>query len=76
MLSYLSSLLSRYLPTFEFPQFRKDVAQLSIARKALRSVLLHIDIEPGQTNVDTLLEMLDYFYEHPNIYKEMMHDSI
>ena len=76
MLLYLSSQLSRLTPTFEFPQFRKDVAQLSIARKALRGVLLLIDIEPGQTNVDTLLEMLDYFYDNPHIYKEMIHDSI
>ena len=76
MLWFLSSPLLRCLPTFEFPQFRKDVAQLSIARKALRSVLLLIDIEPGQTNVDTLLTMLDYFYDNPHIYKEMIHDSI
>jgi hypothetical protein len=47
-----------------------------MARKALRGVLLHIDIEPGQTNVATFLELLDYFYEHQHIYKEILHDSI
>ena len=76
MLSYLSSPLSRLTPTFEFPQFRKDVAQLSIARKALRGVLLHIDIGPGLTTVDTLLTLLDHFYEYPDDYKELIHDSI
>ena len=47
-----------------------------MARKALRGVLLHIDIEPGQTNVDTLLALLDHFYEYPEDYKEIIHDSI
>jgi len=47
-----------------------------MARKALRSVLLHIDIEPGETTVDVLIAMLDHFYEYPYEYKEMLHDSI
>ena len=63
-------------PSFEFPQFRKDVAHLSMARRSLRAVLLHIDLEPGQTNVDTLLALLDHFYEYPDEYKEIIHDSI
>ena len=64
------------MPTFEFPQFRKDLAQLSMARKALRGVLLHIDIEPGETTVDVLISMLDHFYEYPYEYKEILHASI
>ena len=76
MLSYLSSLLSRYLPTFEFPQFRKDLGQLSMARRSLRGVLLHIDLDPAETNVDTLLTMLDHFHEYPEDYKEIIYDSI
>ena len=47
-----------------------------MARRALRAVLLHIDIEPGQTNVDTLLALLDHFYQYPDEYKEIIHDSI
>ena len=47
-----------------------------MARKALRGVLLHIDIEPGATTVDTLITMLDHFYEYPDDYKEIIHDSI
>ncbi len=74
MLSLL--ITQRYLPTFEFPQFRKDYGQLSIARRSLRGVLLHIDIEPGQTNVDTLLTMLDHFYEYPDDYREIIYDKI
>ena len=64
------------LPTFEFPQFRKDVGQLSMARRSLRAVLLHIDIDPALTNVDTLLELIDHFYEYPEDYREILHDSI
>jgi hypothetical protein len=47
-----------------------------MARRALRAVLLHIDIDPGQTNVDTLLELIDHFYEYPEDYREILHDSI
>ena len=47
-----------------------------MARRSLRSVLLHLDIDPGQTNVDTLLALLDHFYEYPDDYKEIIHDSI
>ena len=64
------------MPTFEFPQFRKDLGQLSMARRALRGVLLHIDIEPGLTTVDTLLTMLDHFHEYPEDYREIIYDTI
>ena len=69
-------LLTRYLPTFEFPQFRKDVGQLSLARRLLRGVLLHIDIDPAATTVDTLITLLDHFHEYPEDYKEIIYDSI
>lgn len=62
--------------TFDPPQFRKDYAQLSIARRALRGVLFNLDLEPGQTQVDTLLAMIDHFYDHPHSYKEILYDSI
>ena len=65
-----------FLPTFEFPQFRKDLAQLSMARKALRGVLLTLDIDAGETTIETFIAMLDHFYEYPNEYKEILHDSI
>jgi hypothetical protein len=62
--------------TFDPPQFRKDYAQLAIARRALRGVLFNLDLEPGQTQVDTLLSMIDHFYDHPETYKEIIYDSI
>ena len=75
-MSLLTTLLKRYLPTFEFPQFRKDVGQLSLARRLLRGVLLHIDIDPAATTVDTLIALLDHFHEYPEEYKEIIYDSI
>ncbi len=70
--------LTRYLPTFDllFPQFRKDLGQLSMARRSLRGVLLHIDLNPAETNVDTLLTLLDHFYQNPDDYREIIYDSI
>lgn len=47
-----------------------------MARRSLRGVLLTLDIDPGQTNVDTLLELIDHFYEYPDDYREILHDSI
>jgi hypothetical protein len=47
-----------------------------MARRSLRGVLLHIDLEPAETTVDTLLTMLDHFYEYPDEYKEIIYDSI
>jgi len=47
-----------------------------MARRSLRAVLLHIDIDPALTNVDTLLELIDHFYEYPEDYREILHDSI
>ena len=47
-----------------------------MARRSIRGVLLHIDFEPGETTVDTLLAMLDHFYEYPDDYKELIYDSI
>ena len=64
------------MPTFEFPQFRRDVVQLGMARRALRSVLVALDVETEYTTVDSLLTLLDYFHEHPTEYKEIIYDSI
>ena len=47
-----------------------------MARRSLRGVLLHIDLVPGETTVDTLITMLDHFHDHPEEYKEIIHDSI
>ena len=76
MQSSVSNPLKKVPPTFEFPQFRKDVGQLSMARRSLRGVLLHIDIDPAATTVDTLITLLDHFYEYPDEYKEIIYDSI
>jgi len=64
------------LPTFEFPQFRKDLGQLSMARRSIRGVLLHLDLNPSETCVDTFIEMIDYLYQHPDEYREIIYDSI
>ncbi len=47
-----------------------------MARRSLRAVLLHIDIDPAETNVDTLLELIDHFYQYQDDYREILHDSI
>ena len=47
-----------------------------MARRSLRGVLLHIDIDPAATTVDTLITLLDHFYEYPDEYKEIIYDSI
>ena len=47
-----------------------------MARRSLRGVLLHIDLVPGETTVDTLLTLLDHFHEYPDDYRELIHDSI
>ena len=64
------------MPTFEFPQFRKDLGQLSMARRSIRGVLLHIDLDTTETTVDTLLALIDHFYEYPDEYREILYDSI
>ena len=47
-----------------------------MARRSLRGVLLHIDLNPAETNVDTLLTLLDHFYQNPDDYREIIYDSI
>ena len=47
-----------------------------MARRSLRGVLLHLDIEPAETNVDTLLELIDHFYQFPEDYREIIYASI
>ena len=47
-----------------------------MARRSLRGVLLHIDLVPGETTVDTLLTMLDHFHEYPEDYREIIYDTI
>ena len=47
-----------------------------MARRSLRGVLLHIDLDPAETNVDTLLTLLDHLYSNPDDYKEIIYDSI
>lgn len=47
-----------------------------MARRSLRGVLLTLDIDAGETTIETFIAMLDHFYEYPNEYKEILHDSI
>ena len=76
LLSLLTQQKARCLPTFEFPQFRKDLGQLSMARRSIRGVLLHIDLDTTETTVSTLLALIDHFYEYPDEYREILYDSI
>ena len=48
------------------------VADLRAARRYLTAFLLNVDINVTEMTVSTLLEMLDYFAEHPEEYKEMI----
>lgn len=47
-----------------------------MARRSLRSVLLHIDLDPGETTIEAFISMLDHFYEYPHEYKEIIYGSI
>ena len=47
-----------------------------MARRSLRGVLLHIDLDPGETTIETFISMLDHFYEYPHEYKEIIYGSI
>ena len=47
-----------------------------MARRSLRGVLLHIDLDPTETNVDTFLELIEHFYNNPDEYREIIYDSI
>ena len=48
-----------------------EVARLRTARTYLRSVLLNLDLNVNEMNVGTFLEMLDYFTENPDEYREI-----
>jgi hypothetical protein len=47
-----------------------------MARRSIRGVLLHIDLDTTETTVDTLLALIDHFYEYPDEYREILYDSI
>ena len=47
-----------------------------MARRSLRGVLLHLDLDPGETTVETFIQLLDHFYERPNEYREMIYDTV
>ena len=50
-----------------------DVAvRLRNVRRNLTGVLLNLPINTRETTISTLIEMLDYFSEHPDEYREMM----
>lgn len=50
-----------------------DVAvRLRNVRRNLTGVLLNLPINTKETTVSTLIEMLDYFSENPDEYREMM----
>ena len=49
-----------------------EVARLRTARTYIQSVLLNLDLNVNEMNVGTFLEMIEYFANHPNEYREII----
>ena len=50
------------------------VTDLHAARRYLTNVLLHLSIDAEHMTAYRLLELLDYFAEHPTDYLELTND--
>ena len=48
------------------------VAELRTARRYITSVLLNLDINANETTLSTFIEMIEYFAENPQEYREMI----
>ena len=48
------------------------VARLRLARRYLTEVLINLPINTRETQVSTLIELLDHLAEHPNEYYEFI----
>lgn len=48
------------------------VAELRTARRYITSVLLNLDINANETTLSTFIEMIEYFAENPQKYREMI----
>lgn len=48
------------------------VAELRTARRYITSVLLNLDLNANETTLSTFIEMIEYFAENPQEYREMI----
>lgn len=53
----------------------QEVTELMQARRYLTNVLLHLAIEAEEVTAYRLLELLDYFAEHPTEYLQFIKDT-
>lgn len=50
------------------------VAELRTARRYITSVLLNLDINANETTLSTFIEMIEYFAENPQDYRDLIND--
>ena len=48
---------------------------MSLLRRYLTQFLLNVDIDANETLVSTLIALIDHFQQHPEKYRELIHDS-
>lgn len=48
------------------------VAELRTARRYITSVLINLDLNANETTLSTFIEMIEYFAENPQEYREMI----
>ena len=53
---------------------RQLVAQLTLVRRSLTSVLLTLPIDVKGMSVEALIELIDHFIQHPNEYTELTNE--
>ena len=52
-----------------------SIADLRATRRCITSMMLNLPIQPTETSVATLLEMLDHFSAYPDEYLELLNDN-
>ena len=52
-----------------------NAVQLRNVRRNLTGVLLNLPINTRETSISTLIEMLDYFSQNPEEYREMVNEN-
>jgi len=53
---------------------RQLVAQLTLLRRSLTSVLLTLPVDVKGMSVEALIGMIDHFQQHPNEYTELANE--
>ena len=52
-----------------------NAVHLRNVRRNLTGVLLNLPINTRETSISTLIEMLDYFSQNPEEYREMVNEN-